>query len=330
MRENQSFISIVVPTCNRTETLMNCIDSIRANNYRNFEIIVVDQGFDDETQREIEKRFHDDRRIVYLRSNIRCSSDSRNKGWHEARGEIIAFTDDDAFVGSGWLEAYEEAFRCNHPRVVMAAGRIVPVFKIPKPSWLPPEKEYLLPSFDAGDEMRPFPQQSLPISANLAITRALLEQTGGFDTRLGLKMDGDIPYITGEDSFLGMKVRKSGGFILYQPRAVVYHPVTAQRLTRRFFLKRNFREGATTIAVENVQTLCTEERLSAHVNWHLKKIMFYALLFCKDFITPRKDRMKASMRRASEIAFSIGVIHHSIYLKKNLKTERSPNHAHRS
>jgi glucosyl-dolichyl phosphate glucuronosyltransferase len=329
MNRKQPFISVVIPTCNRTNTLMHCIESIRANNYPNYEIIIVDQGFDDKTQRQIENRFHEDRRIVYLRSNIRCSSDSRNKGWHGARGEIIAFTDDDAFVGSGWLEAYDEAFRRENPRVVMAGGRIVPIFAIRRPSWLPPEKEYILPSFDAGDEIKPFPQGCLPISANLAITRSLLEETGGFDTRLGLKKDGEIPYITGEDSLLAIRVRNSGGDILYQPRAVVYHPITAERLTRRFFLKRNFREGATTIAIENARTLCTDERLSSQINWHFKKIIFYILLFCRDFITPKKGRSKAYMLRASEIAFSIGVIHHSIYLKKNLRTERSRNNAHR-
>jgi glucosyl-dolichyl phosphate glucuronosyltransferase len=320
MVEKPRYISVVIPTCDRPKTLMGSIESIRANHYPNYDIIVVDQSANDQTHQEIKDRFGGDPKIVYLHSKIKCSSDSRNKGWRKAKGEIVAFTDDDAFVGDGWLEAYDEAFRRKDMRVGMAGGRITPVFEIPRPFWLPSEKEYLLPSFDAGNEMKPFPENCLPISANFAITRELLEATGGFDTRLGLKKDADIPYITGEDSFLSIRVRSLGGFILYQPSAIVYHPITADRLTRRFFLKRNFREGATVIAIENVQTPCTGQRLSSHIRWHLKKIIYYTLLFCKDFLIPQRGRTQAYMLRASEIAFSIGVIRHSLYLRKRLRT----------
>ncbi len=320
--EEPLFISVVVPTCNRPKMLLNCIESIRADSYPHYEVIVVDQSLDDKTEKQIKDKFNDDSRIVYLHSDIKCSSDSRNKGWQKAKGNIIAFTDDDAIVGDGWLEAYAKAFNRENLRIGMAGGRILPIFQIPRPSWLPPEKDYLLPSFDIGDETKPFPEESLPISVNFALWKSILEEIGGFDTRLGLKglkNDANISYLNligGEDSYVGIRVRNSGYSIVYLPSAVVYHPVTAERLTKKYFIKRNFREGATTIAIENVKKTCSKQKLSSYINWYLKKIRFDSLLFCRNFLLPKKGWSKIYMLGAANIAFSIGVIRYSMYLKK--------------
>ncbi len=316
------FISVVVPTCNRPKMLLNCIESIRVNSYSHYEIVVVDQSSDNRTEKQIKDRFNDDSRIVYLHSDIKCSSDSRNKGWQMAKGEIIAFTDDDAFVDAGWLEAFSETFNQEQEHIGIVGGRIVPIFQIPRPSWLPPEKDYFLPSFDIGGEMKPFPEESLPIGVNFALWKSILEEIGGFDTRLGLKglkNDANISYINligGEDSYVGIRVRNSGYQIVYLPSAVVYHPVTAQRLTKKFFLKRNFREGATSIAIRNVEKTCSKQELSSHINWHLRMIGSYSFTFCRDFLIPKKGWSKIYMLGAANIAFSIGVIRYSMYLKK--------------
>lgn len=309
------FISVVIPTCDRPKMLLECIESIRANSYPHYEIIVVDQSSDNMTEKLIKDRFNGDSRIVFLHSDIKCSSGSRNKGWQKAKGKIIAFTDDDALVDVEWLGAYVAVFNRENSRIGMAGGRILPIFQIPRPSWLPPERDYFLPSFNIGDETKPFPEESLPISVNLALWKSILEETGGFDTRLGLKNDTEISYITGEDSYLGIKVRNLGYRIIYLPSATVYHPITAQRLTKRFFLKRHFSEGATTLAIENVKKTCSKQNLSSHIHWHLKSIILHILLFFRDFLIPKKGRSKAYMLVAANIAYSIGVIHHSIYLK---------------
>ena len=153
MGEKSLFISVVVPTCDRREPLMKCIESIRGNNYSNYEIVVVDQSSDDATQKQMKAMFNNNQKIIYLRSDIKCSSDSRNRGWQKAKGDIIAFTDDDALVGERWLESYAEAFDQGNTCVGMVGGRIEPIFQIPRPVWLPSEKDYLLPSFDAGKEI---------------------------------------------------------------------------------------------------------------------------------------------------------------------------------
>jgi len=315
MAERNPFISVVVPTCNRQEPLLKCIESIRANIYPQYEIIVVDQNSDDAIQKKIIGIFNSDEKIVYLHSHIRCSSDSRNRGWRMAKGDIIAFTDDDALVAPRWLEAYAEAFQQGSANVGMVAGRIEPVFQIPRPSWLPPEKDYLLPSFNAGNGIKPFPEESLPISVNFALKRSVLENIGGFDVRLGLKKGGKNANIGGEDSFLAIRVKEAGFPILYQDAAIVYHPVIAKRLNRLFFLTRNFRDGVTTVAIKNVKHPLTDKELFSHIKWHSKRILFYSFLFCRDFILPKRGRSRKYMLRAAEFAFSLGVIIQAMCLK---------------
>ncbi len=315
MAERNPFISVVVPTCTRQEPLLKCIESIRANIYPRYEIIVVDQNLDDAIQKKIMDLSNSDERIVYLHSHIRCSSDSRNRGWRMAKGDIIAFTDDDALVDPRWLEAYAEAFQQGNANVGMVGGRIEPVFQIPRPNWLPPEKDYLLPSFNAGNGIKPFPGESLPISVNFALKRSVLENIGGFDVRLGLKKGGKNANIGGEDSFLAMRVKEAGFFILYQGAAIVYHPVVANRLNRNFFLRRNFREGVTTIAIKDVKHPLSNRDLFSHIRWHSKRILYYSLLFSRDFILPKRGRSRKYMLRAAEWAFSLGIIFQAMCLK---------------
>lgn len=313
---NKPLISVVVPTCDRAAALVECIESITANDYAHYEILIVDQSSNEDTQRRINEKFIKNPKVLYLRSNVKCSSNARNEGWRRAKGEIIAFTDDDAKVSVGWLKAFAVAFSKENSGVGMIGGRVLPVFDIPRPPWLPPEKDYLLPRFDAGDEMRAFPEESLPMSVNFALRREVLEKTGGFDTRLGLKSNSDNPYIGGEDSFLAMQVKAAGYLILYHPSAVVYHPIPADRLTRSFFLKRNFREGVTAIALENAKKPCSAQQLLSHIFWHFRRFLLYSLLFCGDFVMPKRDRPRKYMLRASELAFSSGVINHSLYLRR--------------
>jgi GT2 family glycosyltransferase len=319
MPDNPPFISVVVPTCERPTTLKVLIDSLAACCYSkdSYEIIVVDQSSSNGKRGQTEKICSLIDNLIYIHSDIKCSSDSRNRGWERAKGKIIAFTDDDAIVDSQWLNALADAFGKHKKNVGIVGGRIVPLFKGKKPDWLPPEREYLLPSFNYDGEMRPFPENSLPISVNLAIWRSLFKELGGFNTKLGLKNDAEIPYIGGEDTYLGMKVREAGYHIIYQPEAIVYHPVTSWRLKKKFFLIRNFREGTTCMALESVKERCTEKVLAKHTSWHFKRACFLVLLLIKDFIIPKKGRAKAYMLCASKIAFSLGVIKYSQFLKKS-------------
>lgn len=99
IKDNPS-VSVIIPTYNRAHLLGRAIQSVLNQTYKDFEIIVVDDGSTDNTE-EVMKGF-DDRRIRYIRlsQNSGGSSVPRNIGLKAARGEYIASLDDDDF----WLD----------------------------------------------------------------------------------------------------------------------------------------------------------------------------------------------------------------------------------
>lgn len=87
-------VSIIIPTYNRAKTIERCIESLQRQTYSNFEIIIVDDNSNDNTE-EIVKRIND-KRIKYIKHDINKGANAaRNTGVLIAKGNIIAFQDSD-------------------------------------------------------------------------------------------------------------------------------------------------------------------------------------------------------------------------------------------
>jgi glycosyltransferase involved in cell wall biosynthesis len=91
---SEDLISVVVPTYKRRDWIGQCIKSILDQTYRSFEIIVVDDGSDDDTE-SIVRALDTDARIRYFRQKNQGPASARNKGIKEAKGNWIAFLDSD-------------------------------------------------------------------------------------------------------------------------------------------------------------------------------------------------------------------------------------------
>src|SRR5210317_160020 len=92
----KNFISVIIPTYNRARSLKKAIDSVLAQSHKNFELIVVDDGSEDNTKELVENYPHD---IVYLRQENQGPAAARNRGIESARYNLLAFLDsDDWFV----------------------------------------------------------------------------------------------------------------------------------------------------------------------------------------------------------------------------------------
>lgn len=92
-------VSIIIPTYNRAGTIERAIDSVLGQTYQDFELIIVDDGSTDDTQRIVDS--YKDSRVRYLRTDERHGANhARNIGIQNAQGEYIAFQDSDDV----WLE----------------------------------------------------------------------------------------------------------------------------------------------------------------------------------------------------------------------------------
>src|SRR5438046_2222732 len=101
--------SIVVPTYHRPDLLDRCLAALVAQDLgpQAYEVIIADDAASEETRRQVERWAADERPAVrYVPvQHAHGPAAARNAGWHAARGEVIAFTDDDTVPDAGWLRA---------------------------------------------------------------------------------------------------------------------------------------------------------------------------------------------------------------------------------
>src|SRR5210317_126596 len=103
-------ISVIIPTYNRAERLGKSIDSVLNQSYQDFELIIVDDGSDDNTAEVIESYSSD---IVYLRQENSGPAAARNRGIEKARYDLLAFLDSDDWFAKNKLETQMESMNRN-------------------------------------------------------------------------------------------------------------------------------------------------------------------------------------------------------------------------
>ncbi len=106
MQKEKPLVSVVMPTYNRAGRMPRALESILAQTYENFEIIIVNDGSKDNTAEVLQKYAAEDSRIKILTNNPnRGVAYSRQHGNEAAQGKYIAIMDDDDLVLPNWLEA---------------------------------------------------------------------------------------------------------------------------------------------------------------------------------------------------------------------------------
>src|SRR5262245_4848008 len=131
-------ISIIIPTRNRADTLLNTLASVTTvvSSSHPAEIIIVDNGSVDDTARicrETRQRFpkHNWR---YFYDETPGLLTGRHLGVRESQTEILAFLDDDVLLTNTWLEALGDAF--SDPNVMLIGGPARPSYEVEPPTWL--------------------------------------------------------------------------------------------------------------------------------------------------------------------------------------------------
>ncbi len=100
---NKPKYSIIVPTLNRAYSLWRTIDSLVRQRFSDFEVLVIDGGSEDNSQKLV--TLFGDKRVNYvLNKNDKGVASARNEGIRIAKGHFVAYLDSDDFVYPDWLE----------------------------------------------------------------------------------------------------------------------------------------------------------------------------------------------------------------------------------
>jgi|SRR5579871_105248 len=235
-------ISIILCTYNRCRILEKALQSIAASvmpESRTWEVLVVDNNSNDGTRETSEafcRRYPG--RFRYYFESRQGKSFALNSGISEARGEILVFTDDDVTMEPTWLDHLTTNLFTGE--YAGAGGRTLPNWGCPVPKWLFLEARYALAPFavfDLGPGDAPLTEP--PYGANMAFHKSMFEKYGGFRIDLA----GPEGFLRNDDTEFGSRLLAGGERLLYQGSAVVYHPVSADRMCKPYLLNWSFTKG---------------------------------------------------------------------------------------
>ena len=250
-------ISVVVPTYKRPETLERCLDALVGQDFdaREFEIIVADDG--------------DERRIADLvrRWTVKTGgapsiqyvpvrgtqgpAGARNRGWRNALGQVIAFTDDDTMPRPNWLS---EGWKAMAQGAAAAAGRV----HVPLPEGEPTDYQKDIKRMETCEF----------VTANCFVRRQAMQAIGGFDERFTSAWR--------EDSDLQFMLLKAFGTVVAAPDAVVEHPVRDEGSW--LHVLRAHRKILFDALLYKKHPVLYRERIRRSPPWHYYAIVVGALL----------------------------------------------------
>jgi glycosyltransferase involved in cell wall biosynthesis len=198
-------ISVVVPTYERPALLARCLKALAGQDFykKDFEVIVVIDGFDSNTEQVIRKSLSKGLEFSSIRLfENKGPAAARNRGWLRAKGELVAFTDDDCIPSSNWLSTMWNAYSQRSELQIAFSGKVV----VP----IPDE-----PSDHALNTAKL--QNAHFLTANCACSKKALITIGGFDEQFRMAWR--------EDSDLEFKLILNNIPIIYVENAIVTHPV---------------------------------------------------------------------------------------------------------
>jgi glycosyltransferase involved in cell wall biosynthesis len=212
-------ISVVIPAYNEESSIDRCLESIKKQTYKDYDIIVVNAESTDKTA-EVAFRYTD--RVITAKTG--SPGPARNLGVKSSASEVIAFTDADTIVADNWLSEIAKKF--EDPKVVGAGGVLRPLdarlldkvmFKINSDLWY---------RFTA---VFGFYQLGTP---NCAYRRSAFLCAGGFDEKLSML----------EDTELSIRMKKYGKIVI-DKNMIVYK--SARRFKQEGYIRvflRYFKE----------------------------------------------------------------------------------------
>ena len=265
-------ISVIICTCNRSNDLKDILDCLLNQKFEanwDYEVIIADNNSRDNTREVVESYMSKFKgNLRYLFEHRQGKPFALNFAIKEAKGRILAFTDDDCLLEESYLMSIYKIFREYDNDVGILGGKIFPRWiNCSPPAWLneifaqPPESKDGKPNFnkitlqgvlgilDYGN--KPFiidcNQKNHNFhefyGANLAIKKNVLNEYGYFNLKKTRSQDSEIC----------LRLFKAGVKGIYAPNVIVYHKIRNSNITPRYYYKWCFNDGKNSELRENFQ-----------------------------------------------------------------------------
>lgn len=191
-------ISVVIPTCHRNDLLIKCLDCLAPGAQTlpasEYEVIVSDDGFSHTAQQMMSEKYPWAR---WAQGPRRGPAANRNCGAREARGEYVAFTDDDCLPTPQWLQSYANAIRDSEGIYEGATNATAPL-----------RAPFIIAPINLTGGML--------WSCNMMVNHQLFDELGGFDE--------GFPHAADEDTDFRERVKAAGHTLHFVAEALIYHP----------------------------------------------------------------------------------------------------------
>jgi GT2 family glycosyltransferase len=211
-------ITVVIATCNRSERLTDTLRSLAESLLLAslpWEVLIVDNNSTDSTRSVVESFIRAGQpNFRYLFEPQQGKSLALNRGIAEAKGRIVAMTDDDCIVDSRWVASILREY-ASDPDLATVGGRVERYSPMDEPMAVRMSKERMVVS------LAPFEPSDPPIiGCNVAFKREVLAAVGYFDPDFG---PGSSHLLVAEDVDFLYRICKRGFKTLYSPDVLVYH-----------------------------------------------------------------------------------------------------------
>jgi glycosyltransferase involved in cell wall biosynthesis len=232
-------VSVVIPAYHSHATLRECLVALRAQTWRDFEILLVNSSNESETARVVQ----DFPEVRFTQSPVRLLPHAaRNVGVQQALGDFLVFTDPDCRARPDWLERLISSHNAGHSVVGGAMGlssstALERAIHLSKFFWL-------LPGLNAG-------RRSVVCTANASYDRAAWNAAGPFDDELFMG-----------DALLAMRAAARGHAPWFEPAAIVEH---SHEGTAWMYLRQFFRRGQEFAVARAAQQAWAGWRIAAHL-----------------------------------------------------------------
>ena len=281
-------VSVIILNYNAGDLLLNCVDSVLKTDYKNIELIVIDNASKDSSHIQCKERFPN---IILIENKENLGyCEGNNVGIRHANGEFIAILNPDTIVSSNWLRELISAYRIKgeglyQPKilslyennVIQSTGNMLHLFGFgfARDKGIPDSNQY-----------KEIEQIGYASGTCLFTSSSVFKKIGLLDSFLFLYHD---------DLDLGWRAAQIGIKSYYVPSATIYHAesYSLKWSSKKFFwLERNRRYCLLTHYSEN-----TQKRMKSYLT--LVEIMVWLFYFSKGFLSA-KIRAEKDIKKNKE------------------------------